>query len=150
MNYIYAILDGKVKLVGRAEAGAKIVSQSSAPVRQSFEGHTAVLDYDETEGIRYVYVEQPTEPAGTGKQWTLEKTDGVWSYVQKDRPLTIEERLEAAEAEIEKQKYAWKVGESVNVNDRSFYVDAWYKCLQSHTTQADWTPDVAVSLWVKE
>lgn len=80
----------------------------------------------------------------------LEKTDGIWSYVQKDRPLTIEERLEAAEAEIEKQKYAWRVGESVNVNDRSFYVDAWYKCLQSHTTQTDWTPDVAVSLWVKE
>ena len=23
-----------------------------------------------------------------------------------------------------------------------------YKCLQAHTSQADWTPDTAVSLWV--
>ena len=24
-----------------------------------------------------------------------------------------------------------------------------YKCVQEHTSQADWTPDVAVSLWSK-
>lgn len=33
--------------------------------------------------------------------------------------------------------------------DRVQYQERLYKCLQSHTAQADWTPDVAVSLWVQ-
>lgn len=33
--------------------------------------------------------------------------------------------------------------------DRVQYNGTLYKCLQSHTAQADWTPDKAVSLWVR-
>ena len=33
--------------------------------------------------------------------------------------------------------------------DRVQYQGLLYKCLQAHTAQADWTPDVAVSLWVR-
>lgn len=33
--------------------------------------------------------------------------------------------------------------------DRVQYKGLLYKCLQAHTAQADWTPDVAVSLWVR-
>ena len=29
------------------------------------------------------------------------------------------------------------------------YNDTLYKCILSHTSQDDWTPDVAVSLWVR-
>lgn len=35
------------------------------------------------------------------------------------------------------------------VGDRVRYGDLLYKCLQAHTSQADWTPDTAVSLWVR-
>lgn len=35
------------------------------------------------------------------------------------------------------------------VGDRVCYEFTLYKCLQDHTAQADWTPDVAVSLWVR-
>lgn len=35
------------------------------------------------------------------------------------------------------------------VGDRVRYGDLLYKCLQAHTSQSDWTPDVAVSLWVR-
>ena len=35
------------------------------------------------------------------------------------------------------------------VGDRVQYNGLLYKCLQSHTAQADWTPDVSVSLWVR-
>lgn len=35
------------------------------------------------------------------------------------------------------------------VGDRVRYEDILYKCLQAHTSQSDWTPDVAVSLWVR-
>ena len=42
----------------------------------------------------------------------------------------------------------WKI-QQYEVGDRVRYEDTLYKCLQSHMAQADWTPDVAVSLWVK-
>ena len=35
------------------------------------------------------------------------------------------------------------------VGDRVRYGELLYKCLQAHTSQSDWTPDVAVSLWVR-
>ena len=33
--------------------------------------------------------------------------------------------------------------------ERISYEGTLYKCLQLHTSQADWTPDIAVSLWVR-
>jgi hypothetical protein len=35
------------------------------------------------------------------------------------------------------------------VNDRRRYLEQLYKCVQAHTSQADWTPDVTPALWVK-
>ena len=42
----------------------------------------------------------------------------------------------------------WTIKEYA-VGDRVRYEDTLYKCLQAHTSQTDWTPDVAVSLWVR-
>lgn len=42
----------------------------------------------------------------------------------------------------------WFVGEAVKLNDRRLYEDKLYKCLQEHTSQADWTPDKTPALWV--
>lgn len=41
----------------------------------------------------------------------------------------------------------WAENISVSVNDRYQYRDKLYKCVQAHTTQADWTPDVTPALW---
>ena len=43
----------------------------------------------------------------------------------------------------------WAVSVAYKVDDRRRYAGKLYKCLQGHTSQADWTPDVAVSLWVE-
>lgn len=43
----------------------------------------------------------------------------------------------------------WEVGKAYNKDDRIRYEDVLYKVLQSHTSQADWTPDIAVSLYVR-
>ena len=43
---------------------------------------------------------------------------------------------------------AWKI-KDYQTGDRVQYNGTLYKCLQSHTAQADWTPDIAVSLWVR-
>lgn len=43
----------------------------------------------------------------------------------------------------------WKVNTEYAVGDRRQYEGKLYKCLQAHSSQSDWTPDVAVSLWVE-
>lgn len=42
----------------------------------------------------------------------------------------------------------WKI-KDYQTGDRVQYSGTLYKCLQPHTAQADWTPDIAVSLWVR-
>lgn len=39
--------------------------------------------------------------------------------------------------------------ETFAAGDRRTQDGILYKCLQAHTAQADWTPDVAVSLWAR-
>jgi hypothetical protein len=43
----------------------------------------------------------------------------------------------------------WEIGKAYAVNDRRRYGDFLYKCVQAHTSQSDWTPDVVPALWVK-
>ena len=40
------------------------------------------------------------------------------------------------------EKYPYFAGERVS------YDGSYYRCIQNHTSQVDWAPDVAVSLWV--
>ena len=44
---------------------------------------------------------------------------------------------------------AWEIGAAYAVNDRRRYGANLYKCVQAHTSQADWTPDATPALWVK-
>lgn len=43
----------------------------------------------------------------------------------------------------------WEVGKEYVKDDRVRYEEVLYKVLQNHTSQSDWTPDVAVSLFVE-
>lgn len=43
---------------------------------------------------------------------------------------------------------AWVVGKAYAVNDRTQHGGTLYKCIQAHTSQADWTPDATPALWV--
>ena len=43
----------------------------------------------------------------------------------------------------------WAVGKEYTEDERVRYEDVLYKVLQNHTSQSDWTPDVAVSLYVR-
>ncbi len=58
--------------------------------------------------------------------------------------LTDNEALQAVELFQE-----WAVGKAYSVDERVKYNAVLYKVLQAHTSQADWTPDVAVSLFAK-
>lgn len=42
----------------------------------------------------------------------------------------------------------WQSGKAYTVGERIQYGDKLYKCVQAHTSQDDWTPDVTPALWV--
>ena len=42
----------------------------------------------------------------------------------------------------------WATGKSYIIGDRVQYMGTLYKCIQAHTSQADWTPDATPALWV--
>lgn len=41
----------------------------------------------------------------------------------------------------------WRPGEAVEVGDIRAWDGTLVECIQAHTTQADWTPDVTPALW---
>lgn len=43
----------------------------------------------------------------------------------------------------------WKADTDYQIGDRVIYNNVLYKVLQAHRSQADWTPDVAVSLFAE-
>ena len=42
---------------------------------------------------------------------------------------------------------AWTIGKAYAVNDRAQYNGTLYKCIQAHTSQADWMPSATPALW---
>ena len=42
----------------------------------------------------------------------------------------------------------WAIGRAYAASDRVQHGGALYKCVQAHTSQADWTPDATPALWV--
>lgn len=42
---------------------------------------------------------------------------------------------------------AWEAGKTSVVNNRVRYEDTLYKCIQAHTSQADWMPSATPALW---
>ena len=43
----------------------------------------------------------------------------------------------------------WKNETAYAVGDRIRYEDVLYKCVQAHTSQAQWTPDITPALWTE-
>ena len=49
-----------------------------------------------------------------------------------------------------KSRPDWKAGIAVAIGDVYAYTDKnLYRCVQAHTTQSDWTPNITPALWVK-
>ena len=72
-----------------------------------------------------------------------------------DAALPVRESMDAAGAMLTDEQAAavpalysaWETGTAYNAGDRRTYGGVLHTCLQAHTSQDDWTPDVAVSLW---
>ena len=58
--------------------------------------------------------------------------------------LTDDDALEAVELFP-----AWRTVAEYAIDDRVRYGEKLYRCVQAHTSQADWTPDAAPALWTE-
>lgn len=71
-------------------------------------------------------------------------TEVYESVIASTQPLS--EKLDSA---IDNMFPEWNpAGYEYFAGEKVTYKDELYRCIQSHTSQSDWTPDVAVSLWV--
>lgn len=43
----------------------------------------------------------------------------------------------------------WEADTAYTTDERVSYADKLYRCVQSHTSQADWTPDATPALWTE-
>lgn len=62
--------------------------------------------------------------------------------VKASTSLTDEDALEAIELYP-----AWKTGTAYTADERIRYNNTLYRCVQAHTSQDDWTPDITPALW---
>ena len=44
---------------------------------------------------------------------------------------------------------AWATNTGYTIDERVSYAEKLYRCVQSHTSQADWTPDATPALWTE-
>lgn len=74
-----------------------------------------------------------------------------------DRARELRKRLESMSASLDDKSALevseffplWQNATAYAINDRVRYGDILYKCVQAHTSQSDWTPDVVPALWTR-
>lgn len=72
------------------------------------------------------------------KDYNRIMTDVAISYLDDDEAETVTVLFEN-----------WEVGVAYAVGDRRQYNGLLYRCVQAHTSQDDWTPDITPALWVR-
>lgn len=98
------------------------------------------LKFDQEKYNAYIKEQQKQEAMEEGQKMQVELQQSIVLSAAIDNQAFIMRYL-----------YPEWSGESVsyNKNDRFMYHDKFYKVLQGHTSQADWTPDTASSLYVE-
>lgn len=104
------------------------------------ETQTNHLKYDEEKYNEYLEEEKKKQAISEGNKLAEE-------LVQK----SILDNATDAEAFVMRYLYSEWSGDRITykMNDRLMYNDKFYKVLQDHTSQSDWTPDTASSLYVE-
>ena len=132
-NYIKKAMNGCYNLCPEPEAQGIVFSGSVYQLlgRETMEDDLDTISLEETDAGREI-----TKAA---------ETNGIM-FVTLTESGSIDDVTAAEHADLF-TPWAYPVNYSVGQIRR--YTDGkLYRCLQAHTSQADWTPDAAVSLWV--
>lgn len=74
---------------------------------------------------------------------TREKAELIRYYLLKAAELLADEDA----SEVAEFFPEWNVGFTYEVGDKVRYNKGLYRCLQAHTSQSDWHPDITPALW---
>lgn len=98
------------------------------------------LKFDEDRYNEYIKEQKRQESVMKGKQLKQELTE-----------KTVLNNASDEDAYVMRYLYPKWSGDGLTykTNDRLMYNDKFYKVLQDHTSQSDWTPDTASSLYVE-
>ena len=98
------------------------------------------LKFDEDRYNEYIKEQKRQESVMKGKQLKQELTE-----------KTVLNNAYDEDAYVMRYLYGEWSGDGITykTNDRLMYNDKFYKVLQDHTSQSDWTPDTASSLYVE-
>ena len=77
--------------------------------------------------------------------------------ITKERARELRRKIEQASTSLTDESAreavelfpAWQQGTAYKIGDRIRSKDTLYKCVQAHTSQADWTPEATPALWTK-
>lgn len=136
------------------------ITEAPNYIRLSENGSFVLCSEREASGIVFsgaVYHLLGREALGGAETVSLEKTDAGMEITKSNEAggivfVTMAEAgnidpVTAAEHADLFAEWAYPIGYTVGQIRR--YKDTLYKCVQPHTSQADWTPDTAHSLWSK-
>ena len=98
-----------------------------------------------------------TRVANSGDQIEISKVLSGENAISVERALQLRAAIEVAaesftdDVAIEYPELipSWKTDVDYAIDQRANYEGIVYKCLQTHTSQSDWTPTAAPSLWTK-
>lgn len=101
--------------------------------------HVHMLDLDE--GLTFALAEEWAQ----GQEDYREYEDPAQAALDEVLPILTDEQAETVPDAFP----AWAVGIAYAVGYRVRYDGKLYKCVQAHTSQADWTPDATPALWTR-
>ena len=123
------------------------------------EGFYALCDEEQAQGIAVngkpysLHGRTPMEGCETVQLAELD-AGGILAQTQATNSITFVTLAEAGSidtvtaGEHTEMFSPWENSVGYTAGQLRSYKNKLYKCLQAHTSQADWTPDAAVSLWV--
>ena len=99
------------------------------------------------EGMADAEYEEYTEPEPTEYVKDVPTADDIVSQL---KTLVSEQVAELSDEEAKKVPAlfpVWQADEAYSVGDRVYYNGSLFKCLTAHTSQSNWNPKDAASLW---
>ena len=100
------------------------------------------------DGDRFVhYVREGRLGDGTDYFGVYCEDHAAWLAAQPTAVGITEVEAEVSAEKAVAQIPPWASGHVVLVGDWRIYAEELYSCIQAHTTQSDWTPNVTPALW---
>lgn len=131
-----------MRMRGEIRDGELVLTGDGLPVEGADrpevpDGYEAVSRWVEDAGvIRQVWTAEPTQAARAGAAMELAQ-------------ITAKNLPDADALRVSVLYPVWSVGTEYAVGERVQHDGALYRVLQAHTSQADWAPDAAVSLFAR-